>query len=115
RPPGQQKLPLCGEISRSTRRLRLSQMRRQTSRGVARRRAYRICVRNVSACSTDRQQESADLQVFKPSPRTRTGDRLLTMEVDVLGGRAGDGGLPAWFPCIDGGFATPFDLFLEPP
>ncbi len=38
------------------------------SRDVAVRRAYRRCVRNVSPCSTDRQQQSADLQAFLGKP-----------------------------------------------
>jgi hypothetical protein len=58
RQPGQQELPLSGKISCSTCRPALSQTCRKTTRDVAVRRAYRRCVRNVSACSADRQQQS---------------------------------------------------------
>ena len=41
-----------------------SGMCHKASRDVAVRRAYHRCVRNVSACSADRQQQSADLQAL---------------------------------------------------
>ena len=41
---------------------------RETTRDVAVRRAYQICVRNVSACLTHRQQQNAALQVFCSKP-----------------------------------------------
>ncbi len=52
----QQKLPICREFLESTTRPHFLQMCRKKPRDVAVRRAYRRCVRNVSACSTDRQQ-----------------------------------------------------------
>src|ERR687892_2843210 len=53
----------------------------EASRGVALRRAYRRCVRFVSACSSLQTTSMAHLQVFlKALCRTRTDDPLLTME-----------------------------------
>ncbi len=49
--------------------------RRRLPRVVALRRAYRRCVRNVSACSGYRQQQSADLQALCPSPLTDSNRR----------------------------------------
>jgi hypothetical protein len=48
---------------------------RKTTRVVAVRRAYRRCVRNVSACSVDRQQQSVDLQALWLSPLTDSNRR----------------------------------------
>jgi len=64
RQPGQQKLPLSGGFPGQLVDQPLSQTCRKTTRDVAVRRAYRRCVRNVSACSADRQQQSADLQAL---------------------------------------------------
>ena len=53
----------------------LSHTCRKTTRDVAVRRAYRRCVRNVSACSRYRQQQSADLQALQISPLTDSNRR----------------------------------------
>jgi hypothetical protein len=48
---------------------------RAVSAGAARRRAYQKCVRNVSACFTLRQLQSADLQALCASPLTDSNRR----------------------------------------
>jgi hypothetical protein len=60
----QQAPPICRQFLESTTRLQFQQMRRKKPRDVAVRREYRRCVRNVSARSTDRQQQSAYLQAL---------------------------------------------------
>ena len=63
-PADQLKFLICREFLESTSRPRFLKTCRKKPRGVALRRAYRRCVRNVSACSAHRQQQSADLQAL---------------------------------------------------
>jgi 3-oxoadipate enol-lactonase len=60
----QRKLPICRELLRLPPRPRFRRTCRKRPRDVAVRRAYRRCVRNVSGCSTGRQQQSANLQAL---------------------------------------------------
>jgi len=87
---------ICREFLESTSRPRFLQTCPKTPRDVAVRRAYRRCVRNVSACSTDRQQQqqhSADLQaVGPPGARARREARVRRGQLRGLAGRSDLGG-----------------------
>jgi hypothetical protein len=79
---GQRLVPASRAFSSVAASLTAVSLCQKTPRNVALRRAYRKCVRNVSACSASRQQQSAELQAFYASPLTDSNRRpLLTMEV----------------------------------
>ena len=60
----QRTCPSCRGCRRSRRPSIARRPCRKTSGDVAKRRGYRRCVRNVSACSTGRQQQSTALQAL---------------------------------------------------
>ena len=64
----QRKPPSSREFSELTRHLHLARTCQKVPQAVAMRHANHRCVRFVSACSTSRQQESADLQALRASP-----------------------------------------------
>jgi hypothetical protein len=67
---------LAGRTSCSTCRTSLSQTCRKTTRDIAKCVARPArCFRNVSACSADRQQQSADVQALWVSPLTDSNRR----------------------------------------
>jgi hypothetical protein len=72
---GQQQWPMSRGFYEGPRRVCSSEACQKASRDDAVRRAYRRCVRNVSARSTDRQQQSADLQALYRSPLTDSNRR----------------------------------------
>jgi hypothetical protein len=68
-------VPSLQGFRRSTRSCLAPKECRKASRDAAVRRAYRRCVRNVSACSTNRQHDNADLQALHASPLTDSNRR----------------------------------------
>ena len=72
---GQRSMSLSRAFAARPARALAAEPCRRASPGVAVRRAYRRCVRNVSACSTSRQQQSADLQALYRSPLTDSNRR----------------------------------------
>jgi hypothetical protein len=90
--PRQRKAPLSRQFPRRSSLDPAAAMRPGRSPDVALRRAYRRCVRNVSACCTKRQQQSGDLQALWLSPLTDSNRR----PPPYHGGfalRDGDGGI----------------------
>ena len=67
--------PVCRNFVDPRDRVSPGRMGQKASRDVALRRAYCRCVRNVSARSTSRQQQSADLQALYRSPLTDSNRR----------------------------------------
>jgi hypothetical protein len=75
RPLRQRSCGLCRDFVDRRDRVLAREVRRKASQDVAMRRAYRRCVRNVSACLTNRQQQSAHLQALYRSPLTDSNRR----------------------------------------